>query len=305
MSEKIKNSAQSRAFLELHVAVFLWGFTAILGTLIQLNSLNLVWWRTFLTALVYLIFTKVFQEVRQLPRSVLLRFMGIGILLTVHWVCFYGAIKLANASVALICMGTTALFSAFLEPLLNRTRMRPYEIFLGVLMIPGILLIKNQTDKAGDNMALGFWLGILSAVVITFVSIFNKKNIATASPLSISFLQMVSGFLFLTLLMPFILWQQKMPLSSCLPSQTDWIYLAILVVVCTNISTILCFRAMKHLSAFATNLTINLEPIYGILLAIPILGEHRQLSLNFYIGCAIILGAVSLYPVLRTRFEKF
>jgi drug/metabolite transporter (DMT)-like permease len=283
----------------------LWGFTAVLGDLIQLSAVVLVWWRTLLTCIVYLFFTKVWSQIWALPRATLWRFAGIGMILTAHWLCFYGAIKLANASIALICLSVTSLFSSFLEPLFNRSRIKWYEVSLGILIIPGIILIQQQYETTGGNFLLGFWVAILSAFLVSFVAVFNKKMIEKASPLAISFLEMGAGWLSLSLALG-IGWllNPDIQQQKFLPSLLDWQYLAILVIACTNIAQIFCFRAMKYLSAFAVNLTVNLEPVYGILLAILILKENRELSFTFYIGCALILTAILSYPFLKAKFEK-
>ncbi len=293
-----------KAYLEIHLAVALWGFTAVLGDLIQLSAVVLVWWRTLLTCVVYLLFTKVWSQVRALPRATLWRFAGIGVLLTAHWLCFYGAIKLANASIALICLGVTSLFSSFLEPLFNGSKIKWYEVSLGILIIPGIILVQKQSETTGGNFLLGFWVAMLSAFFVSFVGVFNKKMIEKATPLSISFLEMGGGWLSLSVFLGIaFLFNPNITNPYFLPSFSDWQYLAILVIACTNIAQIFCFRAMKYLSAFATNLTINLEPIYGILLAILILKENRELSWTFYIGGSMILTAVLSYPFVRAKFE--
>lgn len=300
-----KMNNTKKAYLEIHLAVALWGFTAVLGDLIQLSAMVLVWWRTLLTCIVFLMFTKVWSKVRVLPRATLWRFAGIGVILTAHWLCFYGAIKLANASIALICLGVTSLFSSFLEPLFNRTKVKWYEVSLGILIIPGIILVQKQSETVGGNFLLGFWVAMLSAFLVSFVAVFNKKMIDKASPLSISFLEMLGGWFSLSIFLGIAFFTNAgFANQPFLPSISDWQYLAILVILCTNIAQIFCFRAMKHLSAFATNLTVNLEPIYGILLAILILNENRELSWTFYLGGSMILAAVLSYPFLKAKFEQ-
>ena len=288
-----------RAYLELHIAVFLFGFTAILGHLIQLSAVVLVWWRVLIAVFTILAFTKTWSKIRLLPRRLVVQYFGIGCILMGHWLCFYGAIKWANASVALICLATTSFMSAILEPLMNKKRIKWFEVSLGIIIIPSMFFIGGSLPK---ELTSGLWLGLMSAVLSVFFTVINKKLISKTDPLSITLLEFIGGGIFLTILLPFYLYFDKTALF--LPSNSDWIYLIILALVCTNIAYVLATRALVHLSAFASNLTINLEPIYGILMAIVLLKEDKQLSPAFYIGAALILMAVLSYPILKKRFDN-
>jgi drug/metabolite transporter (DMT)-like permease len=287
-----------RAYLELHIAVLLFGITAILGNLIQLSAVVLVWWRVFLASLFFLLFTKAASKIRLMPRRIFWKFVGIGCLVTLHWLAFYGSIKLANASVALICMATTSFQSALLEPLLTRQSIKWYEVAVGIIIIPAMIFIAGNLPS---NMTAGLVLGMVASLLVVIFSILNKTLIDEADPLSISLLELGSACVFLTLLFPFYFYFDKT--AAFIPSPTDWIYLLILAIFCTNIGYLLATRSLKHLSAFATNLTVNLEPIYGIVLAIVILKENKTLPISFYIGSATILIAVLSYPFLKKRFE--
>ncbi len=299
MQSEIFMTTIKRAYLELHIAVLLFGFTAILGNLIQLSAIVLVWWRVFLASLVYLIFTKAAAQIRLMPRRIFWKFVGIGCIITLHWIAFYGSIKLANASIALICMATTSFQSAILEPLMTRQPIKWYEVAVGVIIIPAMAFIAGNLPS---NMTLGLVVGLISAFLVVIFSILNKKYIDEADPLSISLLELSSACVFLTILMPFYLFYDKN--AAFMPSPTDWIYLLILAILCTNIGYLLATRSLKHLSAFATNLTVNLEPIYGIILAILILKENKTLPPSFYVGSVMILIAVLSYPFVKKRFEK-
>lgn len=287
-----------RAYLELHTAVILYGFTAILGKLISLSALNLVWWRVLIASLSLLFFVNLKKLRHQLSRTQLLRFMGIGTVVAIHWVTFYGAIKLANASVALVCFATTSLFTAFLEPLVLRQKIKPIEIGLGLLVIPGMILIVANLDTA---MIVGFWVGIVSAFLAALFSSLNKKYVDTTDSYSITFLELSSAWLFLCLVLPFYL--QAEGFAALLPSTTDWLYLLLLALLCTTLAFTLALRALKHLSAFASNLTINLEPVYGIFMAWIILKENTELKPVFYLGVFIILLAVFSHPFLNKQFR--
>jgi drug/metabolite transporter (DMT)-like permease len=288
-----------RAYLELHIAVLLFGFTAILGDLIQLSAIVLVWWRVFLASLFFLIFTKAASQIRLIPRRTFWKFVGIGCIVTIHWVAFYASVKLANASVTLVCMATTSFQSALLEPLLTRKSIKWYEVAVGIIIVPAMAFIAGNLPS---NMTAGLVLGMVASILVVIFSILNKTLIDEADPLPISLLELGSSCVFLTLLFPIYFYFDKTAVFMP-PSSTDWIYLLILAVFCTNIGYLFATRSLKHLSAFATNLTVNLEPIYGIVLAILILKENKTLPMSFYVGSATILIAVLSYPFLKKRFE--
>lgn len=293
--------AENRAYLELHIAVFLFGFTAILGDLIQLTALVMVWWRVFLTSGSLLFLIKPGKLFRQLGRKMTLRFVGIGILVALHWVAFYGAIKLSNASIALIAMATTSFFTSLMEPWLLRQRVNTLEIGLGLLIIPGMILVANSTS---DDMLAGLLVGILSAFLAALFAIFNKKYIGTTDEMNITFIELGSAWGFLSLVIPIYALFSKEILVFWPPTLEDWGYLMVLAFLCTTFAYVLALRSLRHLSAFASNLTVNLEPVYGIALAWVLLGENKELGQGFYWGVLIILLVVFSYPVLRKRFSK-
>lgn len=289
-------NATTRAYIQLHIAVFAYGFTAILGDLISLSALNLVWWRVLITSVSLLFFINAIQLFKTLPRKRILQFMGIGILVGLHWICFYGAIKLANASISLVCMATSSFFAAFLEPLFTKARIKGYQVALGLLIIPGMALVVNGIQV---EMMAGIWVGLLASILATVFGIFNKILIDEAEPYSITFLELGSAWLFLSLLLPFFLED----ISDLKPSFYDWGYLLILSLVCTTLAFALSLKSLKQLSAFASALTINLEPVYGILLAYFLLNDSQELSTNFYIGVVVILLAVFAHPYLKRKLE--
>ena len=287
-----------KAYLDLHIAVILFGFTAILGDLISLSATPLVWWRVLITSVSLLLLIQMGRKLYTIPRKLILQYMAIGVLVGLHWITFFGSIKYANASVCLVCMATTSFFTAFLEPILLKQKIRGFEIFLGLLIIPGMALIVKSLDL---SMLMGVALGLASALLASLFATLNKKLVNFADPLSITFLELGSAWLFITLLLPFYYYQQTD--LAFWPNLNDWIYLLVLALLCTTLAYVLALRALKHLSAFAANLTVNLEPVYGIVLAVLILKENQELSPGFYWGCAIILLAVFSYPFLRSRFE--
>lgn len=291
---------EKRAYVELHIAVFLFGFTAILGDLIRLSALAIVWWRVLITSFSLLFLIRGGRALRRLPRSTILQFMGIGVLVALHWLAFYGAIKLSNASITLICMATTSFFTSLLEPLILKQRARWYEVLIGLAVIPGMALIVRSTDA---SMNTGILVGLAAALMAALFATLNKKLIGRSDEMSITFLELGSAWLFLTLALPlYASWSGG--LSRMLPSGIDWFYIIILSLLCTTLAYILALRSLRHLSAFASNLAINLEPVYGIALAWFILEEHKELSPGFYWGVLIILSAVFSYPLLRKRLSR-
>ncbi len=289
-----------KAYLELHFAVLLWGFTAILGQLIQLSSLSLVWWRVFLTSLTILLTSKTWSVVRAMPRRLVLQYVGIGCIVVVHWLAFYGAVKLSNASVTLICMATTSFFASLLEPIMLKTKVKWYEVALGLIIVPAMAFVAGTLPS---DMTLGLCVGLFSAFLAATFSILNKTLVNKSDPLSITFLELGGGWLLLSCLMPIYFYYDKTA-NLIPPSVSDWFYLLVLALLCTNLAYWLGIRTLRHLSAFASNLTINLEPVYGIVLAVLILKENKELSPSFYIGAAVILAAVLSYPFLKNKFEK-
>ncbi|MBI5914358.1 MAG: DMT family transporter [Bacteroidetes bacterium] len=289
----------NRAYLELHTAVFLWGFTAILGEVIQLSALALVWWRVLLTSLSVLLLLRNGQVIKGLSKKNLLQFAFVGVLTALHWLTFYGAIKLSNASVTLVCMATCAFFTSLIEPLFLRTKLKWWEIFTGFLIVPGMVLVVQNVDV---SMHTGIWMGLLSALLAAMFSILNKKWIQNAEPLPITFIEMTSAWLFLSAVLPFFFHAE--PGAALLPSAKDFLLLLVLALLCTTLTWVLALRALKHLSAFASNLTVNLEPVYGIFLAWLLLDDRKELSPGFYWGVLLILVVVFSYPFLKKVFER-
>lgn len=293
--------AVRRAYIELHFAVFLFGFTAILGKLIHMNAFLLVWWRVLLTSVSLLFFLKGSSAIKSLPQHIIRKIMGIGILVALHWLLFYGSIKASNSSVALIGMATISFFTALIEPIVMRRGIRYLEISLGLLMIPGMALIVNSIQ---EGLFLGMILALASAFFAALFGTLNKYYIAQdTDPVALTFLQLGSSCIFLSA----IIWPAHrffaiLDQGLFPPTLADWGYLLILALLCTTLGYVLAIRSLRYIPAFAFNLTINLEPVYGILLAWAILDEHKTMDLNFYLGATIIVLAVLLYPRLQRLF---
>lgn len=289
------------AYLKIHIAVLLFGFTAILGDLIQLPAVMIVWWRVLLTSFSLLFFIQFGKKLREIPLKQIRTYAIIGMIIGLHWICFYGSVKLSNASVCLICMSTTSLFTSLIEPILVRTKFNKFELMLSAMIIPGMLLIVNNIDL---SYMAGVWVGLASALLAAIFSTLNKANIKGADPYTISFIELSSAWGMISIMLIF-LWISGNQPAVFLPSGiNDWIFLITLALLCTTLAHVLSLQALKYLSAFASNLVINLEPVYGILLAIVILKEHKELNPMFYLGASIILLSVLSYPFLNKKFNS-
>ncbi|MBK9254605.1 MAG: EamA family transporter [Saprospiraceae bacterium] len=294
-------NSESKAYIQIHIAVLLFGLTAILGHLLSISAVSLVWWRVLITCISLLYFIKWGKSLVHLPKNHIRQYMGIGVIVGLHWICFYGAIKLSNASIALVCMATTSFFTSIIEPLILKQKFKGIELLLGIFIIPGMILIVNSTELAFMN---GIWVGLAAAFLAALFAVLNKKYIGNADPYSITFIELGSAWIFISLILAVIFLSPIEDVSFMPVGLNDWIYLLILSLFCTTLAYILSLKALKHISAFASNLVINLEPVYGIILAIILLNEHKSLNGTFYIGCSIIVFTVMLYPLLTKRFRK-
>lgn len=290
---------RSKAYLQMHIATFLWGLTAILGKMISIGEFPLVWYRVFFVSICMLLLPGLLKQLKQLNRKTILLLSGIGILLSLHWVAWYGSIKYANASVAVSCIASVSLFVSILEPILNRTAFDKSNIILGIMVIPGILLINQSLEL---QYKFGFLLGILAAFLAAVFAVLNKRYTQNIAPNTITFVQMLSGWLFLSLCLPFYLKIQ--PGNFHLPDGKDFVLLLILSLFCTVIPYNLFLKTLKATDAFTTSLINNLEPVYGIILAAILLHENKELNWKFYIGTLIILSAVFIHAYLSNRNSK-
>jgi len=275
-----------KAFLQMHAAVFLWGFTGVLGRAISLDSIWLVWYRMIITVLTLWIIYYVLKKIRKISFKSALSIGSIGFILVLHWICFYASIKYANVTIALTCLSTTALLSSILEPLVLRKRFDAFEIILGLFAIAGIIIIYNTHIQ----FSTGIVIGLLSAVLTVLASILNKKIVDNYQPEQITLYQFTGGFIGLTILLPLVFVFSTS--TQLAPTSYDWLWLVILSWVCTIFTFFLYIRSLKKLSAFTMNLTLTLEPVYGIILAFIIYKENKLLSNWFYLGFGLITFAV-------------
>ena len=284
---------RTKAYFQLHIAVLLFGFTAILGRLIDLSEIVIVWYRLLFTALSLLLVPQVWRAMQAMSLRRALQLLGIGIIVSLHWVMFYGSVKYANVSVTLSCMATASFFTALVEPVITKKRLQLYELGLGLFIIPGIYLIFYFSHFSLAGILMGLAAALLAAIFASF----NKRMVADQDALTMTFVELGGGFVFLSGLLP--LYWQFFPEATLSPASLDLFYLILLALLCTTFAYVLSIHALKQLTAFANAMTINLEPIYGILLAFAIFQENQAMDNRFYIGTILVLLAVFLHPVVE------
>lgn len=291
------STATRTAWLQIHLCVVLWGFTAIIGKLISLPALPLVWWRMLLVVALLMLLPRVWRGLRAMSARLRWSYAGVGVLVALHWLTFYASIKLSNASVGATCMALATVFTALIEPVLTGKRLSKREVGLGIAVLPGVALVAGGVP--GD-MLIGVVVGTISALFVACFSSLNKRLVEHSDALSVTALEMAAGVAAMTVIAPItgLLSPAFGGDPFVLPDLRDGAYLLVLAVACTLVPFALSLMALRHLTAFGSQLAINLEPIYAIALAILLLGEQHELTPQFYLGVAIILGVVLVYPLL-------
>ncbi|MFZ4670995.1 MAG: DMT family transporter [Flavobacterium sp.] len=286
-----------KSYLHLHLIVFIWGFTAVLGALISLDALPLVWFRMLFAVgfiAVYIYFKKISLRI---SKKVLLQFLFSGLIIALHWFTFFHAIKISNISITLACLSTGALFTSLLEPILYGKKIVRYEVFFGLLVVFGLYII----FKVEGNYFLGIIIALTSAFLSALFAVINSKFVKEHDPTIISFYELSGGVIFFTFLLFF---NHSFSPTFFRLSAKDLMYLLILSSVCTSYAFIASTSVMKFLSPYTVMLTINLEPIYGIILAVLIFKDKERMSFEFYLGAFIILLTVLLNAILKSRKLK-
>lgn len=287
-----------KVFIQLHIAVLLAGFTAILGKLITLNESLLVWWRLFITIIVLALWMIYKKELVRISRKDFLKIGGVGAIVVFHWVAFYGSIKYANVSVALVCFSATGFFTALLEPFILRKKINYTEILLGLMVIAGIYIIFDFYPQ----FKTGIIFGIVAAVGSALFPIFNKELLKQFEPRILTIYEFIGGIMVLTLLMPLYVWVSKP--SYYFPTKMDFLWLMILSILCTVVMYHLQLLALKKISAFTVNLTYNLEPVYGLLMAFVFFKENKMFHTQFYIGLSLIILSIVIHSFLILKEGK-
>lgn len=279
----------------MHVAVFLAGFTAILGKLIELNEILLVGYRLLITVIILAVVITIRRQWLKIESRELIKIGGVGLIICMHWVAFYGSIKYSNVSVALVCFSATGFFTAVLEPLLTHKKPVWQEIMLGFLAIVGIYIIFDFYP----GYIKGIAFGIVAALGSAIFPIFNKQLLKRYSPRTLTFYELAGGFIGLLAVIP--LYLHFFPAEYYVPTVADWAWLMVLATACTVVMFDLQLQALKRISAFTVNLTYNLEPVYGILLAFVIFKENKMLGGGFYLGLSLIILAIVLQMMRSGR----
>lgn len=286
-----------RSHLKLHFIVLIYGFTAILGKLISLPATQLVWYRMLIAVITFYIFLRWNKTDLTISRKQFFKLFGIGMIVALHWITFFGAIKISNVSVALGCLATTTLFTSLLEPFFFRKRINAVEVIVGILIIIGLYLIFRFETRYTS----GVIVALVSAFLAGLFTVINKKMVVHQKASVISFYEMSGGLTIISIYLLFSGWGNA-PLS--LPSPIDFVYLLALGTICTAFAFAVQVDIMKHLSAYVVALTINLEPVYGIVMAYFLFGETEHMTGGFYIGTAIILASVLGYPLYHYYLRK-
>ncbi len=286
-----------KAFIQLHIAVFLAGFTGILGRLITLNEGLLVWYRVMFSALALFIIAWATGRKLTISKNELLKLVLVGGTMALHWVFFYASIKYANVSIGLVCFSAVGFFTAVSNPLFTKTPIDFVEVVLGLMVMLGIYLIFHFDGQ----YRLGIILGIIGAVLAALFTIWNKKLLEKHDARTITTYELAGGWLVLSLMLPFYLY--LFPPDHIIPTMSDFLWLLSLSLLCTVLAVNLSMLALKKISSFTVSLTYNLEPIYGILLAFAVYHENKYLGTGFYLGFGIIFASVLLqsYRVWRTK----
>jgi drug/metabolite transporter (DMT)-like permease len=285
-------------YFHLHVLVFIAGFTAILGGLISIGSIPLVWFRMLIAVLLMFLFVAITKTAIRLPKKVILKFALAGVIIALHWITFFEAINQSNISITLATFSSGAFFASFIEPVLFKRKIKMYEVVFGVLVVLGLLLITRSEFKYIN----GILLGITSAFLSSLFAVINGKFIRQYNATAISIYEFISGILFITL---FILIFKGGFSSEFFKLQaSDWIYLLILGSVCTAYAFIASVYLMRYISPYTVVLSYNMEPVYGIVLAVLLFPEKEMMSIQFYFGVLLILGILFMDAVFKNREKR-
>lgn len=284
-------------YLHLHFIVFIWGFTAVLGKLISIDTIPLVWYRLAIATI--FIFVYVLIKGIRLKISIKQLFLYLigGIVIAIHWIAFFYAIKISNVSITLATLATGAFFASILEPIFFKTKIKAYEVILSILTFIGIAIIFNVASKFSTGIIVALIAAFLSALFSVINADFVKRNDASV----ISFYELLFATLFITVI---VLFQKDISLDYIGVLITDWIYIVILGSVCTAYALTASTKLLKKVSPFTMMLTVNLEPVYGIILALLVFGNDEKMETSFYYGAVLIFVGVILNGIIKMKIKK-
>jgi drug/metabolite transporter (DMT)-like permease len=290
-------SGNLKSYLNLHLIVFIWGFSAVLGDLISIGDAPLVWYRMLLAGGFLLLFAAFTGKKLALPYKAAGKLIGVGFLIAIHWLFFFKAIKISNVSVTLAMFSMGAFFAAILEPLFYKRKMLWYEVLFGLVIIAGLFTIMQVEGRYLD----GILCALFSVFVGVLFTLFNGKLIKQHDSTVIALYEFFAGFV---LISAYLLYEGSFTPQFFRLSGNDWMLIAVLASVCTAYAFTASVNVMKRLTPYTVMLTTNLEPVYGIILAYFIIGEDEKMSLPFYIGSAVILVTVIANGVIKHYFSE-
>jgi drug/metabolite transporter (DMT)-like permease len=290
--------SSTKDYVTLHFLVFLWGFTAILGNLVTIPAVEMVFYRTLLAALGMGALMLYWKETFVVSNTDLVKLLLTGGIVAIHWITFFYAGRISNPSTSLVGFATCSLWAAFLEPIVKGRRIQLIEVLLGMVVVGGLYVIFAFDFK----YPLGLFFGILSGLTCAIFGVINSLLVKRINSTAITFYEMVGGTITVTLFFPYyasnIAADGQLHLN---PPPLDWLWIAILAFVCSVYGYAVGIELMKRLSVFVIQLSLNLEPVYGIILALLIFGDSEVMGPSFYVGTAIILAAVLSYPLLKAK----
>ncbi|MFC2109454.1 DMT family transporter [Bacteroidota bacterium] len=292
---------RNQAIILLHLCVICWGFTAVLGKLISYDSISLVWWRLIIVNISFLIYLLIKRKKLILNKSIFLKIAGVGSIVGIHWLCFFGGIKVANISITMISFSTGTFFTSLIEPWIYKRKINRNEVVIGILIIAIISIIGVSEFENSKNPIAGILLGSLAALTAAFFSTINGKLILKSNAFTISFVELFFALVLITIgLFSFF----EIPKNLFTPSNKDMFYLIILGVACTSFPFIASVEILKKLSPFSVNLALNLEIVYAIILGYILFGEQEQMTFTFYICSILILILIVINEILKRRKQK-
>jgi drug/metabolite transporter (DMT)-like permease len=294
MTNEVKN------YVQLHFIVLIWGLTAILGLLIKISAVAVVFYRTLFATIILLILLYFWKLSFKVGLKEFLKITGVGLIIGLHWILFFAAARVSTASVCLVGIATCSFWTSLIEPLMSSRKVKIYELALGIMVVIGLYIIFSVEFQYVE----GLIMAILSAMLASVFTVLNGKLTHRHNHYVITFYEMMGAFIGSVLLIPLYLYYFDTEILNFVPIKWDWFYLFILAGICTVLAFSMSVKVQRVLSAFVVNLTVNLEPIYGIILAFLIFGEEEKMSFGFYVGTAIILLSVLSYPMVNRLMKR-
>ena len=286
-----------KSLIHFHFIVFIFGFTAILGSLISIDSIELVWYRMTLASIVLLLYSFIFKKRITVSKSLMLKLLFSGMIIALHWITFFKAIKVSNVSITLSILSLGAFITSILEPLFYKRKIILYEVIFGLIIVIGMSLIFNSQYQYIE----GIIYALISVLLSVFFGLINGKLINKASSLVISIYELIGGVFLISLL---LLFSNDFNNEFFKLSEDDFFWLLILATVCTAYAFVISVDVLKHLTPYSLMISINMEPVYGIILAIVLLNEFNNLSFDFYLGFILIFSSVLLNGIFKLKEKK-